>query len=105
GNSFRRNGPGDVTPFLPDVGQDISDFLIGQSFIPRLHHRGAEVTTLDSERALQSFEHNHRRPARSVDDVLRTSERRILTGDTKTIGLMTSRAVSQENFLTAFCRR
>ena len=61
-----RSGPA-VFPIPAVVGEDLGDFLVGQSFVPGLHHGGTIVLALNGDRALQALEHDHRRPAPSTD--------------------------------------
>src|SRR5438093_10452987 len=82
-----------VPPVASLVSEDVGNFLVGQCFVPRLHHRCAELLPFNSDWTLQTFEDNHGRTSGAAGCKLRTGQRRILTGHTKTVGLMTSLAI------------
>src|SRR5437762_4881318 len=80
-------------------------FLVGQCFVPRLHNRAAEFLAFDRDRALQTLKNDHRRSLRPASGEFRAGQRRILTGNTETIGLMTRLTVGRENLFAAVARR
>src|SRR5882762_8910361 len=102
---FGSHRTGAVPPLAPFVGQNVGNFLIGQCFVPRLHDRAAELLTFDRDRSLQTFKNDHRRSLRSARGKFRTRQRRILTGNTETVGLMTRLTVGRENLFAAVARR
>ncbi len=53
GNLFGRNRAGTVAPLASFVSEDVRNLLVGQRFVPRLHHRGAEFLTFDRDWTLQ----------------------------------------------------
>src|SRR5262245_31262317 len=52
---------GVVSPLTALICQDIGNFLVGQCFIPRLHHGGTKLLAFHFNRTCQTFENNHRR--------------------------------------------
>ena len=94
-----------VAPLAPLVREDVGNFLVGQCFIPRLHHCSAEFLAFYRDWALQTLKDNHRRPTRAASCKFRASQRRILTGHAQTVGLMTCLAVGCENLFAAIARR
>src|SRR5262249_24129102 len=96
---------GVVSPLASLVCHDIGNFLVGQRFVPRLHHRRAVLLAFNCDRALQAFEHNHAHPPRAPIRKFRTSKRRILARYPKTVSLMTGLTISRENLLTSVARR
>ena len=105
GNLFGRHRACIVPPLTPFVGKDVSNSLVGQRFPPWLHDGAPKFLTLDSDWTLQAVEDDHRRPTRSARCKLRTSERRILTGNAETVGLMTGLAVCREDLFATIVRR
>src|SRR5439155_26464647 len=104
-NLFARNRAGLVPPLTPLVSKDVGDPLVGQCFIPWLHHRGAKLLAFDGDWPLQTLEDNHARPTRAAGCKFRASKWRILTGHAETIGLMTGLTVRRENLFAAVARR
>ena len=102
---FGSHRTGAVPPLAPFVSQNIGNFLIGQCFVPRLHNRTAEFLAFDRDRALQTLKNDHRRSLRPASGEFRAGQRRILTGNTETIGLMTGLTVGRENLFAAVARR
>src|SRR5947209_6906105 len=105
GNLFGRNRAGTVPPLTAFISEDVGDSLVGQCFVPRLHHCAAKFLAFDGDRALQTLEDDHGRPTRTTGCKLRAGKRRVLTGDADTVGLMTSLAVGRENLFAAVVRR
>src|SRR5437016_1381329 len=105
GDLLRRNRSAGVSPFLTNVCQDVGELLIIERFFPRLHDGAAILLTLDLERALQTFKHDHGIAERAAIYVFGASQGRIsLCLRTLPIRLMTDRAVRQKNLLAAFDR-
>src|SRR6266478_10226797 len=102
---FGSHRTGAVPPLAPFVGQNVGNFLIGQCFVPRLHDRAAELLAFDRDRSLQTLKNDHRRSLRTARGKFRTRQRRILTGNTETVGLMTRLTVGRENLFAAVARR
>src|SRR6266536_6430834 len=94
-----------VAPPAPLVRENVGNLLVGQCFVPWLHHRSAKFLALHGDWALQTLEDNHGRPSRSAGCKLRASERRILTGHAQAIGLMTCLAIGRKNLFAAIARR
>src|SRR5712692_1406387 len=105
GDLFGRDGAAVIPPLTSLVSQHVGNSLISQCFVPWLHNRAAEFLAFDGDRALQTLEDNHGRPSRPTGCKLRTSKRRILTRDTKTVGLMTGLTVRREDLFSAVTRR
>src|SRR5205823_14081046 len=59
GNLFGCDRAGAVAPFGSLVAHDVGDLFISQSFVPRLHHSGAELLAFNGDRTLQAFEDDH----------------------------------------------
>src|SRR6267143_473878 len=104
GNLLSRDGAGVVAPFAALISEDVSDLLIGQRFVPRLHDRTAELLPFDSDRPLQTLQHDHSGTARTASGKFRAGQRRILTGNAETVGLMTGLAVGRINLFAAIAR-
>src|SRR5438046_1923910 len=105
GNLFARNRARTVPPLTPLVREYVGDLLVGQCFVPGLHHRGAEFLSFDRDRTLQTFEDNHGRPTRAAGCKLRAGQWRILSRYAKTVSLMTGLTVRRENLFAAVPRR
>src|SRR6202011_1521674 len=105
GNLLSRDGAGVVAPFAALISEHVGDLLIGQRLVPRLHDRTAEFLPFDGDRPLQTLEHDHGGTARTAGRKFRAGQRRILTGDAETVGLMTSLTIGRENLLAAIARR
>src|SRR5438874_13741403 len=105
GNLLDCHRTGAVAPLASFVGHDIGNFLVGQSFVPRLHDRSAVLLAFNRDRALQTFEHDHAHSPRAPVRKFGTSERWILAGHAKTVGLVTSLTISRKNFLASIARR
>src|SRR6266567_2192839 len=105
GDLLGRNWAGVVAPLASLVGDDVGNFLVGQCFIPWLHHCRAEFLAFNCDWALQPFEDNHRRTTRPAGCKLRAGQRRILPGHAKTVGLVTCLAIGRENLFAAIARR
>src|SRR5205814_7000563 len=104
-NLFGGDCAGTVPPLTPLVREYVGDLLVGQCFVPGLHHRGAEFLAFDRDWALQTFEDNHGRPTRAARCKLRTGQRRILSRYAKTVGLMTGLTIGRENLFASIARR
>src|SRR6266487_4939921 len=104
-NLFGRNRAGAVPPLTPLVRENVRNLLVGQCFVPGLHHRGAELLSFNRDWTLQTLENNHGRSTRAAGCKFRTGQRRILTGDAEAVGLMTSLTVRRENLFTAVAWR
>src|SRR6266436_9165211 len=104
-NLFGRNRTGTVPPLAPLIRENVRDLLVGQCFVPRLHHRGAELLSFHCDRTLQAVENNHGGPARAAGCELRARQRWVLARYAKTVSLMTGLAVRRENLFTAIARR
>src|SRR5260370_4843475 len=102
---FGSHWTGAVPPLAPFVSQNVGNLLIGQCFVPRLHDRAAELLALHRDRSLQTLKNDHRRSLRTARGKFRAGQRRILTGNTETIGLMTRLTVGRENLVAAVARR
>src|SRR6266487_6573618 len=105
GNLLSCNRTGTVPPLAPLVRENVGNFLVGQCFVPGLHHRGAELLSFHGDWALQTLEDNHGRPARAASCELRACQWRVLARYAKTVGLMTGLAVRRENLFAAVARR
>src|SRR2546430_15252692 len=105
GNLFARNRARTVPPLTPLIRKDIGNLLVGQCFVPGLHHRGAEFLSFDRARTLQTFEANHGRPTRAASCNLRAGQWRILSRYAETVGLMTGLTISRENLFAPIARR
>src|ERR1700719_2415748 len=68
-----------VSPLTAFVSENVGNFLVGQCFVPWLHHCRPEFLAFDGDWTLQPLEHNHSRPLRTAGCKFRTSQRRILT--------------------------
>src|SRR5438270_10557282 len=90
---------GAVSPFAAFVGENIRDFLIAQTF-PRLHDSAAVLLALHFDLALQTLEHDHRRPARTAGCEFRSGERRVLAGYPLTGCLMAGLTISREDLFS-----
>src|SRR6476646_11183140 len=99
GNLLGRDRAGAVAPLAAFVCENVGNFLVGQSFVPRLHHSRAVFLAFNLDRALQALEDNHCRSARAADCKFRTSKRWILAGYAKTVSLMTGLTIGRKNFL------
>src|SRR5438067_3905262 len=104
-NLFGCNRAGTVPPLTSFVSKNVGDLLVGQCFVPRLHHRGAELLSFHGDRTLQTLEHNHGRSARAASCKLRARQRRVLARYAKTVSLMTGLTVRRENLFAAVARR
>src|SRR5213082_2112527 len=104
-NLFGCNRAGTVPPLTPLVREYVGDLLVGQCFVPGLHHRGAEFLSFDRDRTLQTFEDNHGGPARAASCKLRTGQWRILSRYAETVGLMTGLTIGRENLFAPIARR
>src|SRR5438876_9866391 len=102
---FGSHRTGAIPPLAPFVSQNVGNFLIGQCFVPRLHDRAAEFLAFHRDRPLQTLKNDHRRSLRTPSGKFRAGQRRILTGNTETIGLMTGLTVGRENLFAAVARR
>src|SRR5437870_13070956 len=102
---FGSHRTGAVPPLAPFVSQNVGNFLIGQCFVPRLHDRAAEFLAFHRDRSLQTLKNDHRRSLRTARGKFRAGQRRILTGNTETVGLMTRLTVGRENLFAAVARR
>src|SRR6266566_4376583 len=105
GDLFGRDRAGTVSPLASLVRENVGNLLVGQCFVPGLHHRAAKFLAFDCDRALQTLEDNHPRPTRTAGGKFRASKRRILTGDAEAVGLMTSLAIGCENLFAAIVWR
>src|SRR6266487_2877993 len=105
GNLLSCNRTGTVPPLAPLVRENVGNFLVGQCFVPGLHHRCAELLSFHGDWALQTLEDNHGRPARAASCELRACQWRVLARYAKTVGLMTGLAVRRENLFAAVARR
>src|SRR6476469_840320 len=91
-----------VPPLLANVGENVGDLRVSQRFVPRLHDGCPKLHALYRDRALQSFEHDHGRTARSAINDFGTGERRVtLPLRTESVGLMANGAVGRENLFAA----
>src|SRR6266436_2686572 len=95
-NLFGRNRTGTVPPLAPLIRENVRDLLVGQRFVPRLHHRGAELLSFHGDRTLQTLENNHGGPAGAAGCELRGRQRWVLARYAKTASLMTGLAVRRE---------
>src|SRR5947208_3408185 len=93
-----------VAPLAPLVRENVSNFLVGQGFVPWLHDRRAEFLTFDCDWTLQTFHNDLRRPTRAAGCKLRTCQRRILTRHTEPVGLMAGLAIGRKNLFAAITR-
>src|SRR5437867_13197914 len=89
GNLFGCDGTGAVPPVASLVRKNVGNFLVGQCFVPGLHHRRAVLLAFNFDRALQTFEDNHSRATRAACCKLCTRKRWILAAHTEAVGLMT----------------
>src|SRR5438132_3515289 len=105
GNLFGRYRATVVSPLTAFVSENVGNFLVGQRFVPWLHHCGPKFLAFDGDWTLQPLEHNHGRSLRTAGCKLRTSKRRILAGHAETVRLMTGLAVRGENLFPAIVRR
>ena len=94
-----------VPPLLTNVGHNVGDLLIGQSFLPRLHHRGAELLRLSPSPDPRSPSARSC-PRRFVPPFTKfgAGQRRILSGDAKSGHLMAGRAIGREDLFAALGR-
>src|SRR5438034_3823134 len=104
GNLFGRDRAGTVAPLAPLVRENVSNFLVGQGFVPWLHDRGAEFLAFDRDWTLQTLHDNHRRPTRTAGCKFRARERRILTCHAQTVGLMAGLTIGGKNLFAAIAR-
>src|SRR5260370_6374988 len=102
---FGSHWTGAVPPLAPFVSQNVGNLLIGQCFVPRLHDRAAELLALHRDRSLQTLKNDHRRSLRTPSGKFRAGQRRILTGNPETIGLITRLTLCRENLFAAVARR
>src|SRR5204863_761871 len=101
---FFRDWTAFVPPLLPNVSKNVGDFLIAETF-PRLHDGAAEFLSLNRDRSLQAFHHDHGVATRTTVSIFRTGKWRIaLAGRAEAGGLMANRAVREENFFAAIDR-
>src|SRR6266481_2987415 len=105
GDLFSCDRTGAVAPLAALVCENVGNFLVGQSIVPRLHNGCAVFLAFNFYRTLQAFKNNHRRPARAAGCKFRTSKRRILAGHAKAIGLMTGLTISRKNLLASIAWR
>src|SRR4029453_4539950 len=94
-----------VAPLTALVCENVGNFLVGQRLVPRLHDSSAVLLALNRDRALQTFQNNHRRPPRAAGRKLGTSKRWILAGHAKTVSLVTGLTISRKNLLASIARR
>src|SRR5437762_13758030 len=104
-NLFGGDCAGTVPPLTPLVREYIGDLLVGQCFVPGLHHRGAEFLSFDRDRTLQTFEDNHGRPTRAASCKLRAGQWRILSRYAETVGLMTGLTTGRANLFAPIAPR
>src|SRR2546423_8838447 len=104
-NLLRGHGTSAVPPFASFISQNVGNFLIGQCFVPRLHNRAAKFLALHRNWSLQTFENDHRRSLRTAGSEFGSSQRRILTGNTKAVGLVTSLTIGRENLFATIAWR
>src|SRR5512143_1859821 len=97
GNLLNCHRTGAIAPLTALVCENVSDFLVGQGFVPGLHDSSAVLLALNRDWALQTLQHDHRRPPRSTGRKFRGSERWILAGHAKTVGLMTGLTIRCKN--------
>ena len=98
-NLFGRHRTRVVSPLASFVSKNVGDFLVGQCFVPRLHHSSAKLLSFHFDRTLQTFQHNHCQPSRAAGRKFRACQRWILSGNTETVRLMASLTVGRKNFL------
>src|SRR5882724_1173208 len=102
GNLRRGDRAAFVPPLLANVSENVGDLRVGQRFVPRLHHGGAELLALHCHGPLQSFQYNHSKTTRPAVYKFRSGQRRItLTRGAKSIRLMTDGAIGRENLFAA----
>src|SRR5258705_9288762 len=94
-----------VAPLAALVCENVGNFLVCQRLIPRLHDSSPVLLALNRDRTLQALENNHCRPARAADCKFRASQRRILAGHAKTVGLVTRLTIGRKNLLASIARR
>src|SRR6266403_142653 len=104
GDLLSRDRTRTVAPLAALVRENVSNFLVGQCLVPRLHHRRAKFLTFDGDWTLQTFHNDLRRPARPARCKLRASERRILTRHAEPVGLMAGLTIRRENLFAAIMR-
>src|SRR6266568_7044103 len=104
-NLLCRDRAGTVPPLTSFVSKNVGDLLVGQCFVPRLHHRGSELLSFHGDRTLQTLEHNHGRSTRAAGCELRACQWWVLARYAKTVSLMTGLAVRRENLFAAVARR
>ena len=93
-----------IPPLAPFISKHVRNFLVGQRFVPGLHHRAAELLTFYRDRSLQTFENDHGRSLRSASSKFGSGQWRILAGNTKPVRLMTGLTVRRENLFAAIAR-
>src|SRR5438128_3262690 len=104
-NLLGRDRAGAVPPVASLVGENVGNLLVGQCFVPWLHHRAAKFLTFDGDWTLQTLQDNHGRTSGAAGCKLGTRQRRILAGNPKTVGLMACLAIGRKNLHAAIARR
>src|SRR5947207_15618996 len=102
GNLRRGDRTAFVPPLLANVSENVGDLRVGQRFVPRLHHGGAELLAFHRHGTLQAFEDDHPDASGTAINIFRSGQGRItLPSGAQSIRLMTDGAVGGENLLTA----